>query len=406
MKRDMSTMRHDVESVHHVKEDIDDLRDCIDKLQEQNRRRKLRLLEQVARHFSMSMPILIRFELFLFLRIDCQHQSTLNAFEFFFAWLPTTYYFSCIKISSGMIGLTLIDLRVYREEKRVVLEPWWMLLGHFLFDLLLTFICFVRRHHRRAFSFSYGRLFWVGMHPLPINNARLHQFQFVCVCVCGCVRLFFSCVPLALPHWLWSNIPSELEKYCIGPSTARTASTGRTTGKRRRRRRVGGNYPPLFWGVLNRLVTVSCCACEPAASPTNFSAHVDFSFKPLFLITRVSTITMESNKVCVCARAVLFFPPSSVCVLDYTDCVLSDLFCWHEIAILWYLMLHTIVSSLCSKNVVSWYNFVYQLSWLVIPLNGNPLFGNRDVNLLIPSRIMWRNCSRRRAERLKNRMTI
>ncbi|XP_046641624.1 myo-inositol transporter 1-like isoform X3 [Daphnia pulicaria] len=46
MKRDMSTMRHDVESVHHVKEDIDDLRDCIDKLQEQNRRRKLRLLEQ------------------------------------------------------------------------------------------------------------------------------------------------------------------------------------------------------------------------------------------------------------------------------------------------------------------------------------------------------------------------
>lgn len=55
MKRDMSTMRHDVESVHHVKEDIDDLRDCIDKLQEQNRRRKLRLLEQVAvaRHFSI-----------------------------------------------------------------------------------------------------------------------------------------------------------------------------------------------------------------------------------------------------------------------------------------------------------------------------------------------------------------
>ena len=48
MKRDMSTMRHDVESVHHVKEDIDDLRDCIDKLQEQNRRRKMRLLEQVS----------------------------------------------------------------------------------------------------------------------------------------------------------------------------------------------------------------------------------------------------------------------------------------------------------------------------------------------------------------------
>lgn len=53
MKRDMSTMRHDVESVHHVKEDIDDLRDCIDKLQEQNRRRKLRLLEQV----SATMPV-------------------------------------------------------------------------------------------------------------------------------------------------------------------------------------------------------------------------------------------------------------------------------------------------------------------------------------------------------------
>lgn len=47
MKKDMSAMRHEVESVHNVKGDIDDLRECIDKLQEQNRRRKLRLLEQV-----------------------------------------------------------------------------------------------------------------------------------------------------------------------------------------------------------------------------------------------------------------------------------------------------------------------------------------------------------------------
>ena len=47
MKRDMSTIRNDVDSVHQCKEDIEDLRNSIDKLQEQNRRRKLRLLEQV-----------------------------------------------------------------------------------------------------------------------------------------------------------------------------------------------------------------------------------------------------------------------------------------------------------------------------------------------------------------------
>lgn len=49
MKRDMSTIRHEVESVHHVKEDLEELRDCVDKLEEQHRRRKLRLLEQVSR---------------------------------------------------------------------------------------------------------------------------------------------------------------------------------------------------------------------------------------------------------------------------------------------------------------------------------------------------------------------
>jgi hypothetical protein len=67
MKRDMSTMRHDVESVHHVKEDIDDLRDCIDKLQEQNRRRKLRLLEQVSPiYHCLWMPVLFRINLNIF----------------------------------------------------------------------------------------------------------------------------------------------------------------------------------------------------------------------------------------------------------------------------------------------------------------------------------------------------
>ena len=63
MKRDMSTMRHEVESVHHFKEDIDDLRDCMDKLQEQNRRRKLRLLEQVQ----------------LRLNLPCRHAGTAAA---------------------------------------------------------------------------------------------------------------------------------------------------------------------------------------------------------------------------------------------------------------------------------------------------------------------------------------
>lgn len=56
IKRDMSTMRHEVESIHNVKEEMDDLRECIDKLQEQNRRRKLRLLEQV---FQASFSTLV-----------------------------------------------------------------------------------------------------------------------------------------------------------------------------------------------------------------------------------------------------------------------------------------------------------------------------------------------------------
>ena len=65
-------MRHEVESVHQVKEEMDDLRDCIDKLQEQNRRRKMRLLEQVfwmmgsllkrcARKFSFFVPHVVLF---------------------------------------------------------------------------------------------------------------------------------------------------------------------------------------------------------------------------------------------------------------------------------------------------------------------------------------------------------
>jgi len=67
MKRDMSTMRHEVESVHHFKEDIDDLRDCMDKLQEQNRRRKLRLLEQVQLRLRLT------------LNLPCRHASTAAA---------------------------------------------------------------------------------------------------------------------------------------------------------------------------------------------------------------------------------------------------------------------------------------------------------------------------------------
>ena len=47
IKRDMSTIRHEVEAVHQVKEEMEEIRECVDKLEEQNRRRKLRLLEQV-----------------------------------------------------------------------------------------------------------------------------------------------------------------------------------------------------------------------------------------------------------------------------------------------------------------------------------------------------------------------
>ncbi len=72
MKRDMSTMRHEVESVHHVKEDIDDLRDCIDKLQEQNRRRKMRLLEQV---FSLHLTPFPHFTFYFLLCLRGRFQN-------------------------------------------------------------------------------------------------------------------------------------------------------------------------------------------------------------------------------------------------------------------------------------------------------------------------------------------
>ena len=68
MKRDMSSIRHEVDSVHQCKEDIEELRDTIDKLHEQNRRRKMRLLEQVC-------PINAAFHYF-----TCQFQSSNDDF--------------------------------------------------------------------------------------------------------------------------------------------------------------------------------------------------------------------------------------------------------------------------------------------------------------------------------------
>jgi len=191
-----------------------------------------------------------------------------------------------------MIYLTSIDRRVYREkEKRVVLGPPWMLLGDIRkkaifiwFSPLLTLICYVYYSTSSSSTclFIFLRPLFFGMHPLSINNARLHQFQFVCVCVC--VRAFSS--PFPSPHWLWSNIPSELEKYCIGPCSART-------------RRVG---VALFWFQVGWWQSAAVHASKLLV-PT--SVHVYFYFFPLFLITIFSTITMESNKVC--ARALFFF---------------------------------------------------------------------------------------------------
>ena len=68
MKRDMSTIRHEVETVHQVKEEMDDLRGCVDKIEEQNRRRKLRLLEQVRT--SHPPPTTRRVSLSLSLSLD------------------------------------------------------------------------------------------------------------------------------------------------------------------------------------------------------------------------------------------------------------------------------------------------------------------------------------------------
>jgi hypothetical protein len=63
------------------------------------------------------------------------------------------------------------------------------------------------------------------------------------------------------PHWLLSNKPSELEKYCIGPCNAHA------WGPRRGRVRGGGTL--LLVSGRIRLVTVNCCACKQAAS-SNF----------------------------------------------------------------------------------------------------------------------------------------
>lgn len=47
MKRDMVAIKHEIDTLQAAKEEIEELRDAVDRLEEQTRRRKIRLLEQV-----------------------------------------------------------------------------------------------------------------------------------------------------------------------------------------------------------------------------------------------------------------------------------------------------------------------------------------------------------------------
>nr|XP_027224311.1 uncharacterized protein LOC113816462 [Penaeus vannamei] len=47
VKRDMVAIKHEIDTLQAAKEEIEELRDAVDRLEEQTRRRKIRLLEQV-----------------------------------------------------------------------------------------------------------------------------------------------------------------------------------------------------------------------------------------------------------------------------------------------------------------------------------------------------------------------
>jgi hypothetical protein len=47
MKGEMESFKHEMSMVHHVKDEMEDLRDAVDRMEDQCRRRKNHLLQQV-----------------------------------------------------------------------------------------------------------------------------------------------------------------------------------------------------------------------------------------------------------------------------------------------------------------------------------------------------------------------
>lgn len=54
IKKDVVAIKCDIEQLQATKEEIEELRDCVERLEEQHRRRRLRLLEQVGQPVRMS----------------------------------------------------------------------------------------------------------------------------------------------------------------------------------------------------------------------------------------------------------------------------------------------------------------------------------------------------------------
>lgn len=54
VKRDMVAIKHEIDTLQAAKEEIEELRDAVDRLEEQTRRRKIRLLEQVKEDVVVS----------------------------------------------------------------------------------------------------------------------------------------------------------------------------------------------------------------------------------------------------------------------------------------------------------------------------------------------------------------
>ncbi|ROT68205.1 putative glucose transporter type 1 isoform X1, partial [Penaeus vannamei] len=60
VKRDMVAIKHEIDTLQAAKEEIEELRDAVDRLEEQTRRRKIRLLEQDVRAPLRSAGLAIR----------------------------------------------------------------------------------------------------------------------------------------------------------------------------------------------------------------------------------------------------------------------------------------------------------------------------------------------------------